>query len=148
MQSQSRSRSKTVPDKSVIDFHLTGIPIPACGSCPGSSRISQSDTDFTAKIDQRFSFSNRIAIEKRFQEHQNLRNGPSGSDFHVKIDQRFSFQIRSAIFICKSDPVFQNVIAITIAIEKPIRINQTLKKALWGYSMMRTPTTRSFPPSR
>jgi hypothetical protein len=33
------SDSKTVPEKSVTDFHLAGISIPACGSCQGSSRI-------------------------------------------------------------------------------------------------------------
>jgi len=48
----------------------------------------------------------------------------SGSDFFVKIDQRLSFQNRSAIFILQSDPDFQILIAITIPIKKPIRINQ------------------------
>jgi len=47
-------------------------------------------------------------------------------DFSFEIDQRFSDKIRSLIFRSKSIPEIYFLIAITIPIEKPIRINQTL----------------------
>jgi len=63
LQSRSRSRLKTVPEKSVIDFD--------------------------PEIDQRFSDQNRSAIEKQFQDHKYRRNTKSDPDFRTKIDQRF-----------------------------------------------------------
>jgi hypothetical protein len=79
--------------------------------------ILKTDRDFSGKIDPRFYFSNRIAIEKRFQVREFRRNVRSGSAFFVKIDQRFSFQNRSAIFISRSDRDFKTAIAITIPIK-------------------------------
>jgi hypothetical protein len=51
--------------------------------------MSKSISVLDLKIDLRFSFYNRVAIENRFWNGKYRRNVKSDPDFHVKIDQRF-----------------------------------------------------------
>lgn len=83
----------------------------------GSIFISQPDPDFQIKIDQRFLFSKRIAIEKPVLNSKYRRNDKSDPGFSGKTDQRFSFRNRSAISIFQPDPDFEIWIATTPAIK-------------------------------
>jgi hypothetical protein len=101
--------------RSIGDFYSAAIPIPACGSCPGGSRISKPDPGFRISIAMTIAIKNRSGkIAGRFSDRN--RSAISGSksilDFHVKIDQRLknSFwtistdgtQNRILIFVQKS----------------------------------------------
>jgi hypothetical protein len=79
--------------------------------------IRKSISDSQIKIDERFSFSNRSAIEKPFQDRNFRRTAKSDRDFRTEIDQRFQDQNRSPIYILKSISDFETAIAITIAIK-------------------------------
>ena len=102
LQSRSRSRSKTFPEKSVIDFHFT---IGSWFSCENQSAIliCKSDRDWKPvselqlqterEIGSWFSFTNRIPILKlQSRSRSRSKTFPEKSviDFHFAIGSRFS----------------------------------------------------------
>jgi len=92
-QSRSRSRSKTVPEKSVIDFHFkidqrfpdqNRIPFFVLKTIRDGKIVSGIKIQTERKIGSRFPYENRSPIFK----------SKSICDFHSGIDQHFSDQNR------------------------------------------------------